>query len=148
MKIENFTMKNYDNIIGLWRKAGISVGSTDSENEIKKMLTLNPNLFLIGKVNNKVIAVVMGGFDGRRGYVHHLAVDPLHQKKGYGKMIMDELINRFRKIGVHKIHLFIEKDNQDVVDFYKNLEWQIRDELIMMSFVPDENLYKMRIQGA
>jgi len=148
MKIENFTMKNYDNIIGLWRKAGISVGSTDSENEIKKMLTLNPNLFLIGKVNNKVIAVVMGGFDGRRGYVHHLAVDPLHQKKGYGKMIMDELINRFRKIGVHKIHLFIEKDNQDVVDFYKNLEWQIRDDLIMMSFVPDENLYKMRIQGA
>jgi len=148
MKIENFTMKNYDNIIGLWRKAGISVGSTDSENEIKKMLTLNPNLFLICKVNNKVIAVVMGGFDGRRGYVHHLAVDPLHQKKGYGKMIMDELINRFRKIGVHKIHLFIEKDNQDVVDFYKNLEWQIRDDLIMMSFVPDENLYKMRIQGA
>ena len=148
MKIENFTMKNYDNIIGLWRKAGISVGSTDSEKEIKKMLTLNPNLFLIGKVNNKVIAVVMGGFDGRRGYVHHLAVDPLHQKKGYGKMIMDELINRFRKIGVHKIHLFIEKDNQDVVDFYKNLEWQIRDDLIMMSFVPDENLYKMRIQDA
>lgn len=145
MKIENFTMKNYDNIIGLWRKAGISVGSTDSENEIKKMLTLNPNLFLIGKVNNKVIAVVMGGFDGRRGYVHHLAVDPLHQKKGYGKMIMDELINRFRKIGVHKIHLFIERDNQDVINFYKNLEWQIRDDLIMMSFVPDENLYKMRI---
>ena len=145
MKIENFTMKNYDNIIGLWRKAGISVGSTDSENEIKKMLTLNPNLFLIGKVNNKVIAVVMGGFDGRRGYVHHLAVDPLHQKKGYGKMIMDELINRFRKIGVHKIHLFIERDNQDVINFYKNLEWQIRDDLIMMSFVLDENLYKMRI---
>ena len=145
MKIENFTMKNYDNIIGLWRKAGISVGSTDSENEIKKMLTLNPNLFLIGKVNNKVIAVVMGGFDGRRGYVHHLAVDPLHQKKGYGKMIMDELINRFRKIGVHKIHLFIERDNPDVINFYKNLEWQIRDDLIMMSFVLDENLYKMRI---
>jgi ribosomal protein S18 acetylase RimI-like enzyme len=87
----------------------------------------------------------MGGFDGRRGYVHHLAVDPLHKKKGYGKMIMDELINRFRKIGVHKIHLFIERDNQDVINFYMNLEWQIRDDLIMMSFVPDENLYKMRI---
>lgn len=145
MKIENFTLKNYEYIIGLWRKAGISVGSTDSEKEIRRMLTLNPNLFLIGKIKNKIIAVVMGGFDGRRGYVHHLAVDPLHQKKGYGNMIMDELINRFRKIGVHKIHLFIERDNLEVVNFYKNLEWQVRDDLIMMSFVPDENLYKMRI---
>lgn len=145
MKIEKFSMKLYDEVVQLWKKAGISVGSSDSKEEIERMLERNPNLFLIGKIKEKIIAVVMGGFDGRRGYVHHLAVDPLHQKKGYGKMIMDELINRFRKIGVHKIHLFIEKDNQDVVDFYKNLEWQIRDDLIMMSFVPDENLYKMRI---
>jgi len=145
MKIKNFTMENYEDIIALWRKAGISVGSTDSKKEIKKMLDLNPNLFLIGKLNNIIIAVVMGGFDGRRGYVHHLAVDPIYQKKGYGKMIIYELINRFRTNGVHKIHLFIEKNNQDVVNFYKNLNWQVRDDLIMMSFVPDENLYKMRI---
>ena len=145
MKIENYSMKYYNNIIELWKKAGISVGSTDSEEEIKKMLSMNSNLFLIGKVKENVIAVIMGGFDGRRGYVHHLAVDPIYQRKGYGKMIMDELISQFRKSGVHKIHLFIERDNQDAVNFYKNLGWQIRDDLIMMSFVPDENLYKMRM---
>lgn len=145
MKIENYSMKYYGNVVKLWRKAGISVGSSDTEEEIEIMLKRNPNLSLIGKLNEKVIAIVMGGFDGRRGYVHHLAVDPIYQKKGYGKMIMDELIDRFRKIGVHKIHLFIEKDNKEVVNFYKNLDWQIRDDLIMMSFVPDKNLYKMRI---
>ncbi|MFX1281258.1 MAG: GNAT family N-acetyltransferase [Promethearchaeota archaeon] len=145
MKIENYSMKYYGNVVKLWRKAGISVGSSDTEEEIESMLIRNPNLLLIGKLNEKVIAIVMGGFDGRRGYVHHLAVDPIYQKKGYGKMIMDELINRFRKIGVHKIHLFIEKDNKEVVNFYKNLDWQIRNDLIMMSFVPDKNLYKMRI---
>jgi ribosomal protein S18 acetylase RimI-like enzyme len=145
MKIEKYTMKYYDDIITLWEKAGISVGSTDSEMEIKKMLNMNPNLFLIGKLKGNIIAVVMGGFDGRRGYVHHLAVDPIHQRKGYGKMIMDELINQFRRNGVHKVHLFIEKNNQDVVNFYKNLGWQTRDDLTMMSFVPDKNLYKMRI---
>lgn len=145
MKIEKYTMKYYDDIITLWKKAGISVGSTDSEMEIKKMLNMNPNLFLIGKLKGNIIAVVMGGFDGRRGYVHHLAVDPIHQRKGYGKMIMDELINQFRRNGVHKVHLFIEKNNQDVVNFYKNLGWQTRDDLTMMSFVPDKNLYKMRI---
>jgi ribosomal protein S18 acetylase RimI-like enzyme len=145
MKIENYSMKCYANVVKLWRKAGISVGSSDTEEEIEKMLKRNPNLLLIGKLNEKIIAIVMGGFDGRRGYVHHLAVDPIYQKKGYGKMIMDELIDRFCKIGVHKIHLFIEKDNKEVVNFYKNLNWQLRDDLIMMSFVPDKNLYKMRI---
>ena len=145
MKIEKFTIELYEEIVMLWRKAGISVGSSDTREELERVLQRNPNLFLIGKLDNKVISVVSGGFDGRRGYVHHLAVDPDYQKKGYGKMIMDDLIEKFRKIGVHKIHLFIEKYNKNVVEFYRNLGWEIRDDLIMMSYVPDKNLYKMRI---
>jgi ribosomal protein S18 acetylase RimI-like enzyme len=145
MKIEKFTMELYEEIVLLWRKAGISVGSSDTREELERVLQRNPDLFLIGKIHKKIVGVVIGGFDGRRGYVHHLAVDPDYQKKGYGKMIMDELIEKFRNIGVHKIHLFIEKYNQDVIEFYRNLGWEIRDDLIMMSYVPDKNLYKMRI---
>ncbi|MFX0003210.1 MAG: GNAT family N-acetyltransferase [Candidatus Hodarchaeota archaeon] len=145
MKIEEFSMESYDDVIIIWRKSGISVGSTDTKEEIKNILDRNPQLFLIGKVDQKIIGVVMGGFDGRRGYVHHLAVDPDYQKKGYGKMMMDELIARFRKMSVHKIHLFIEKYNKEVVEFYRNLGWEIRDDLIMMSYVPDKSLYKMKI---
>jgi len=145
MKIEKFTMESYENIVDLWRKSSISVGSTDTRDEIERMLQRNPNLFLIGKVDNKVIGVVMGGFDGRRGYVHHLAIDPDYQRRGFGTMIMDDLIKRFRKIGVHKVHLFIEKYNKELVEFYMNLGWEIRDDLIMMSFVPDEKLYKSNL---
>jgi len=143
--IEKFSMKFYEDIIRIWRKAGINVGSSDTKDELEKMFLRNPNLFLIGKINEQVIAVVIGGFDGRRGYVHHLAVDLEYQKKGYGKMIMNKLIERFREIGAHKIHLFIEKYNQEVVSFYRNLGWEIRDDLIMMSYIPDKNLYKMNI---
>ncbi|MFX0080727.1 MAG: GNAT family N-acetyltransferase [Candidatus Hodarchaeota archaeon] len=138
-------MNSYNHVLKLWKKAGIGVGSSDSKEEIERMLKRNPNLFLIGKLKGEIIAAVMGGFDGRRGYVHHLAVDPIHQKKGYGKKLMDYLISQFRRIGVHKIHLFIEKQNQAVVDFYSNLNWEIRDDLIMMSYIPDKTLYKMRI---
>ena len=145
MKIEKFSMKLYDDVVQLWNKAGISVGSSDSKKEIERMLERNPNLFLIGKIKENIIAVVMGGFDGRRGYVHHLAIDPIYQKKGYGKKLVDDLISEFRRIGVHKIHLFIEKQNEAVVDFYSNLGWQIRNDLIMMSYIPDNTLYKMRI---
>ena len=147
LKIELFTMRYYHDIIDLWKRSGIEVSSSDTRDEITKMLKRNSNLFLIGKEDGKVIAVVMGGFDGRRGYVHHLAIDPDYQKKNYGKMMMDELIEKFRKKKVHKVHLFIEKHNKEVIDFYRKLGWEVRDDLIMMSFVPDKSLYKRDIRS-
>jgi len=146
MKIELFTMRYYQEIIDLWKRAGIEVSSSDTQDEIAKILKRNSDLFLIGKEDGKIVAVVIGAFDGRRGYVHHLAIDPDYQKKRYGKMMIDKLIERFRKKKVHKVHLFIEKHNKEVVDFYKKLGWDIRDDLIMMSFVPDKSLYKRDIE--
>ena len=146
MKIELFTMQYYHEIIALWKRSGIEVSSSDTRDEIAKMLKRNPDLFLIGKENEKVIAVVMGAFDGRRGYVHHLAIDPDYQKKGYGKMMIDKLFETFHIKKVHKVHLFIEKNNKEVADFYKKLGWEVRDDLIMMSFVPDKSLYRRDIE--
>ncbi|HEC36817.1 hypothetical protein LCGC14_0584590 [marine sediment metagenome] len=145
MKIEKFSIDSYNQVHKLWRKAGISVGSSDSKEELEKMLKRNPNLFLIGKRNDKIIAVVMGGFDGRRGYVHHLAIDSDYQKKGYGRMMMDKIHNIFLQMGVHKVHLFIEKTNTEVVSFYESLGWEKRDDLIIMSYVPNKDLYNMKI---
>lgn len=142
MKIENFNMQYYPEVFELWKKAEIGVGSSDSKEEIALILDRNPDLFLIGKEEEKIIASVIGAFDGRRGYVHHLAVDPNYQKKGYGKAMINDLMERFRKKKVHKIHLFIEKLNKGVMDFYSKHGWEIRDDLIMMSFIPDKTLYK------
>ena len=145
MIIKEFSMKYYTDVIQIWRESGISVGSSDTKGEIKKVLDRNPNLFLVGILDNSIIAVVIGAFDGRRGYVHHLAVSPKHQNKGYGRMLMEELNERFRILNVHKIHLFIEKYNEAVINFYKKLGWEIRDDLIMMSYVPNTDLYKREI---
>jgi ribosomal protein S18 acetylase RimI-like enzyme len=146
MKIENFTMQNYQEVLDLWKRAGIGVSSSDTKEETMLILERNPELFLIGKEQEKIIAVVIGAFDGRRGYVHHLAVDPDYQKKGYGKVIMDNLIERFRQKRIHKIHLFIQKDNKGVLEFYSKQGWETRDDIIMMSFVPDKTLYKSSLK--
>ena len=145
MIITEFSMKYYLNVIQIWRESGISVGSSDTKEEIKKALDRNPELFLVGLIGKKIIAVVIGAFDGRRGYVHHLAVSPKYQKKGYGRLIMEELNRRFKNLNVHKVHLFIEKYNEGVINFYKKLGWEIRNDLIMMSYIPNTNLYKREI---
>jgi ribosomal protein S18 acetylase RimI-like enzyme len=146
MKIEKFKMQYYNDIVELWKRAGIGVGSSDTKDGAAAVLERNPDLFLIGKEKEKVVAVVIGAFDGRRGYVHHLAVDPNYQKNGYGKAIMDDLIERFREKKVHKIHLFIEKQTNEVINFYSKLGWEIRDDLIMMSYIPDKALYKRSLE--
>lgn len=143
--IEKFNMQYYQEVVELWRRAGIGIGSSDTKDEVAEVLTRNPNLFLIGKKDGKIVSSVIGTSDGRRGYVHHLAVDPSYQKKGYGKMIMDKLIEIYRDMKVHKIHLFIEKKNKLVVEFYSKLGWEIRDDLIMMSYVPNKKLYRRNL---
>ena len=145
MKIEKFKIEYYDEVVELWRKAGIEMVSSDTIDEVTRVLNRNPDLLLIGKVQEKIIAIVIGAFDGRRGYVHHLAVDPDYQKMGFGKTIMDGLIEQFRAMNIHKVHLFIEKSNKRVVEFYNNLGWDVREDLIMMSYVPDEKLYKRHL---
>ena len=140
VKIEKFKIEYYDEILELWKKTGIGVGSSDTIDEVTRVLNRNPDLFLIGKIKEKVIAVVIGTFDGRRGYVHHLAVDPNYQKMGFGKIIMKALIERFRTNNIQKVHLFIEKSNNRVAEFYNNLGWDVREDLIMMSYIPDKKV--------
>jgi len=145
MKIENFSPQFYEDVVNIWKKTGISVTSSDTKKELNVMFNRNPDLCLIARINEIIIGVVMGGFDGRRGYVHHLSIDPEYQRKGYGKLLMDELIERFQKKRVHKVHLFIEKHNKDVIAFYRKLGWEIRNDLVMMSFIPDKKLYMLKI---
>ncbi len=139
MEISNFSIDMYEDVYRLWEITGITLGTSDTEKQVARVLDYNPELFIVGKVEGKIIAVVMGAFDGRRGYVHHLTVDPEFQKKGYGKVIVEELHKRFLEKGVVKVHLFVEIENEGVIEFYKKMGWYIRDDLEMMSYNPDNN---------
>ena len=136
MKIKNFKIEQYDEVYEIWKRTGLSLGASDTREQVERISSLNSGLFLVGIKKNEVVAVVMGAFDGRRGYVHHLAVKPEYQRKGYGKMMMDELHSRFLKTNIKKVHLFIERDNEGVINFYKKIGWHVRDDLEMMSYVP------------
>ena len=137
MEISNFSIDMYQDVYRLWKMTGLTITASDTKKQVARVLEYNPELFIVGKVEGDIIAVVMGAFDGRRGYVHHLAIDPEFQKKGYGKEIMEELHKRFLKKGVVKVHLFVEIDIEGVIEFYQKLGWYVRDDLKMMSYVPE-----------
>ena len=119
---------DYEAVIDLWDRSGpgVKVGKSDTFDEISKKLTRDPDLFLVAERNEEIIGVVIGGFDGRRGLVYHLAVSEEHRRSGIGKTLMKNLEDILREKGCLRSYLLMRKDNP-AIEFYRNQDWQVLD---------------------
>jgi ribosomal protein S18 acetylase RimI-like enzyme len=106
---------------------GVRVGRSDTPEEIEKKLTRDLDLFLVAECDGKIIGSVIGGFDGRRGMVYHLAVDEAFRGQGIGSQLMDEVEARLRAKGCLKSYLLVAEDNHDVEPFYRKQGWKHMD---------------------
>ena len=123
---------DYPQLINLWKNAGpgIHLRRSDERNEIIKKLQRDPDLFILAEINGLIIGSVLGGFDGRRGMVYHLAVDDAYRKKGIGTVLMNELEKRMKQKGCIRSYLLVTRDNLDAIRFYKTTGWEQMDLLI------------------
>ena len=123
--IRGFTLADYEAVYALWRDAGdgIVLGRSDTREEIAKKLQRDPDLFLVAVAGDRVIGAVIGGFDGRRGLIYHLAVAPSYQRHGIGRRLMDEVERRLRAKGCVRCYLLVKDDATDLMEFYRRLGW-------------------------
>jgi ribosomal protein S18 acetylase RimI-like enzyme len=133
MAIRSFAWDDLDAVLDLWRGAGpgIHLGPSDSPEEIRKKLARDPDLFLVSEEDGRIVGAVMGGYDGRRGIVYHLAVRPEVRQQGTGAALMGELERRLQARGCLKAYLLIAPDNREVVDFYRRRGWTVMDMVLM-----------------
>lgn len=120
---------DYSQVITLWEKAGpgIHVRRSDKFDELAKKVQRDPDLFLVAESGGRIIGTVMGGFDGRRGMVYHLAVEESFRKKGIGAGLMDELEQRMKQKGCIRSYLLVTRDNLDAAQFYEAHGWEQMD---------------------
>lgn len=113
--------QDYPAVIAVWENSGpgIHVGRSDSPEEIAKKMRRDPDLFLVAEYNRQVVGTVLGGFDGRRGIVYHLAVVPECRGMGIGERLMAELEMRLRAKGCIRCYLMVVEGNQAALDFYQ-----------------------------
>jgi ribosomal protein S18 acetylase RimI-like enzyme len=104
---------------------------SDTPEEITRKLKRDPDLFLVAENEAQVVGAVLGGFDGRRGMVYHLAVTPEARGRGLGTALMAELEARLKAKGCRKYYLLVTHDNTDVTDFYQRLGWSVMPVNIM-----------------
>jgi ribosomal protein S18 acetylase RimI-like enzyme len=109
--VREFTMDDYDAVFALWHGGDLWMRPSDGRAAVELKLTRDPDLFLVACDGDRVVGVTMGGWDGRRAYVYHLAVDPDWQRRGVATRLMDELEERFRTKGALKAKLQIMVHN-------------------------------------
>jgi ribosomal protein S18 acetylase RimI-like enzyme len=131
IRIRDFRFPDdYSPVIRFWEKIekGIHVGRSDALVEIEKKLQRDPDLFLIAEGDGKFIGTVIGGFDGRRGFVYHLAVADPYRGQGIGSRLLKEVEDRLRTKGCLRCFLFVTPDNKEAMRFYEKHGWMPMDE--------------------
>lgn len=121
MNIRPYEPSDEEAVVDLWKRCGLLKPWNDPYKDIARKRSVQPELFLIGCINARIMGTVMVGFEGHRGWINYLAVDPDSQRQGYGRILMSEAERRLRALGCPKINLQVRNDNWDVINFYQQL---------------------------
>jgi ribosomal protein S18 acetylase RimI-like enzyme len=134
MTIRPLEAKDLQEALALWARADIVLTLSDRSEELERVLARNPRTCLGGRLESgELVATALGTFDGRRGNLWHLAVEPALQGHGLGRAIMEELESTWREMGVVKVTFTVEGGNDRAEGFYQRLGWVSRADIFPMS---------------
>jgi len=115
MIIRKFATPDTTHLIQLWQDCGLTRPWNDPDKDIARKVSYQPELFLVGEVEGKVMASAMVGYDGHRGSVFYLAVGPQFQRMGYGAALMNEAESILTALGCPKLNILVRSTNTKVL---------------------------------
>jgi len=122
--IREMKINDYQKMLELWKSCeGIEIDDDDERINIKIYLARNPGLCFVAYDGKKLIGTVKCGQDGRRGYLHHLAVNQDYRKKGIAKKLIAKSLQNLRRQGIKKCNCFVFDSNKAALKFWKNIGW-------------------------
>ena len=119
MQVRPFLDSDEAAVIALWKAAGLTRSWNDPRKDIERKRSVRREWFLVGTEGDAVIASIMIGYDGHRGWINYLAVSPDHRKKGHARALMREAERLLEAAGCPKINLQIRTSNASVIAFYQ-----------------------------
>ena len=134
IKINKMQSDDYLGAINLWQSLpGLGLSGADKEDAILRFLKKNPGSCFVARDGEKIIGTVLGGSDGRRGYLYHLAVHIDYQHLGLGRQLSEKCTAELRNQGLQKCHIFVINRNTQGVKFWEKLGWLKRNDILVMS---------------
>ena len=130
VRLRPFRFADYDEVHAIWKKAeGVGLNESDSREAVGRYLKRNRGLSHVAVSGGRVIAAVLCGHDGRRGYLHHLAVARKWRRMGLGRALVAACLEKLRKEGIPKCNLFLFASNRPGRVFWRRLGWSVRADL-------------------
>jgi ribosomal protein S18 acetylase RimI-like enzyme len=124
---------DYDLVLALWRNTkGVGLAQSDSRDSVIGFLNRNPGLSLVALQGQEIIAAVLCGHDGRRGYLYHLAVAEEHRGKGLGKALVETCLSKLSQAGILKATIFVYSENAAGQQFWQRVGWKDRADLVVL----------------
>lgn len=124
MMIRPYQTTDLHSVVALWKLCGLVVPQNDPARDIQRKLKVNPELFLVGEIDGKIVASVMAGYEGHRGWINYLAVHPEFQGMGFGRKIMEHAETLLHDLGCPKVNLQVRLTNEKVISFYHQLGYR------------------------
>jgi len=121
MNIRAFKLTDEAAVIELWQHCDLVRPWNDPHKDIQRKLSTQPELFLVGEIAGRLVATIMAGFDGHRGWVNYLAVSPDHRNAGLGRALMRHVEIALETRGCPKINLQVRATNHAVLEFYRRI---------------------------
>ena len=127
IQISQFQTSDTEPVVALWQSCGLTRPWNDPYRDIARKQLVQPELFLVVRDGASVVATIMAGFDGHRGWVNYLAVAGSHRGRRIGRALMLEVERRLEAVGCPKLSLMVRKDNREVLAFYAHLGYGVDD---------------------
>ncbi len=131
MQVRAYTEADESAVIALWDECGLIAPQNSPLRDIQRKLQVGRDLFLVGVSDGGIVATVMGGYEGHRGWINYLAVKPSERRKGIGQALMKAVEQRIHEKGCPKINLQIRSKNSEVIAFYKAVGY-LKDDVVSL----------------
>ena len=131
LTVREYRESDEEAVVALWQACDLVVPWNDPRKDISRKLTIQRDLFLVGTLGSRLVATVIAGYEGHRGWINYLAVDPEVRGRGYGRDLMAHAETRLKNLGCPKINLQVRSSNVGAIAFYERIGYSIDDVVSM-----------------
>jgi ribosomal protein S18 acetylase RimI-like enzyme len=131
MQIRAYQPSDEAAVIDLWQRCRLTRPWNVPHRDIARKLAVQPEMFLVALMDESVVGTVMAGYEGHRGWINYLAVCPDHQRRGIGRMLMEQAEMLLKRAGCPKINLQVRSTNSEVIAFYQAIGYSVDDVISM-----------------
>ena len=131
MEIRKMTIGDYEKVYDLWMSCkNMGFNDVDDSREgIEKYLRRNPDTSFVAEDEGLIAGVILGGHDGRRGFIHHACVRESYRHQGIGRKLVDTCLEALKKEGISKVALLVFKYNEAGNGFWEACGFTVREDL-------------------